>query len=215
MSAGSEEELRAALVAAARKAAALGLNPGRSGNLSARVAGGFLVTPSGLAYDLLQPGDIVRLDAQGQAARGQRTPSSEWRLHRDVYARRPEAAAVVHTHAPFATTLACLRRGIPAFHYEVAFAGGADIRCSPYATFGTQALSDRALEALEGRRACLLANHGAVALGGTLAEALGLAEKVEALARLYWQALQLGEPPLLDGVEMATVLEKFAAYGRD
>lgn len=209
----AEDEARGALVAAARRLSGLGLNPGRSGNASLRWEGGFLVTPSGVAYDRLGPQDVVLVDAAGEP-RGARKPSSEWRLHRDIYARRPEAGGIAHTHSPFATTLACLRRPIPAFHYEVAFAGGADIRCAPYATFGTQQLSDHALAALEGRRACLLANHGVVAIGATLADAVELAERVEALARLYCQALQLGEPVLLDEVEMARVLEKFRTYGK-
>src|SRR5688572_16985939 len=157
------------------------MNPGRSGNLSARVAAGFVITPSGAAYETLHPDDLVFLDAEGAYGGGQRKPSSEWRLHRDIYARFPGAGAVVHTHSPFATTLACLGRGIPSFHYEVAFAGGADIRCAPYSTFGTQELSDGALAALEGRRACLLANHGALAWAEGIEEAVGLAEKVEAL----------------------------------
>ena len=121
---------------------------------------------------------------------------------------------MVHTHSPFATTLACLRRGIPAFHYEVALAGGPDIRCASYATFGTQQLSEAMMAAMPGRRACLLANHGSIAVGESLAEAVALAEKVEALARNYWQALQVGEPVLLDEVEMARVLEKFATHGK-
>jgi L-fuculose-phosphate aldolase len=208
-----EDDARGAVVAAARRLHALGLNPGRSGNASRRWGEGFLVTPSGLAYDRLGPADIAFVDRQG-AAHGTRPPSSEWRLHRDVYARRPEAGGIAHTHSPFATTLACLRRAIPPFHYEVAFAGGADIRCAPYATFGTQELSDLALAALEGRRACLLANHGAVAIGAALEEAVELAERVEALARLYCQALPLGEPALLDEVEMARVAAKFRTYGR-
>lgn len=210
---GVERGARVALVAGARRMSALGLNPGRSGNLSVRVDGGFLVTPSGLAYDRTGPDDVVFVDA-ADAAHGSRAPSSEWRLHRDVYRRHPEAGAVAHTHSPCATTLACLRRPIPAFHYEVAFAGGSDIRCADYATFGTQELSDRALAALEGRRACLLANHGVVAFGATVEQAIELAEKVEALARLYWQALQAGEPVLLDEVEMSRVVALFATYGR-
>jgi len=121
---------------------------------------------------------------------------------------------VVPTHAPYATTLSCLRRGIPSFHYEVAFAGGPDIRCAQYATFGTQELSDQALAALDGRRACLLANHGAVAYGVSLDEAAGLMEKVEALSRLYWQALQVGGAAVLDAAEMQRVLGKFGNYGR-
>ena len=210
----SERGLRLQLVLAARRLSAMGLNPGRSGNLSARVDGGFLVTPSGAAYETLHPDDMVFLGPQGEHGGGQREPSSECRFHRDIYARHREAGAIVHTHSPYATTLACLGRGIPAFHYEVAFAGGNDIRCAPYATFGTQELSDHTLQALEGRLACLLANHGAVAFGQTVEEALGLAEKVEALARLYWQALQIGEPVSLGEVEMNNVVEKFKGYGR-
>lgn len=210
----SERGLRLQLVLAARRLSAMGLNPGRSGNLSARVDGGFLVTPSGAAYETLHPDDMVFLGPQGEHGGGQREPSSEWRFHRDIYARHREAGAIVHTHSPYATTLACLGRGIPAFHYEVAFAGGNDIRCAPYATFGTQELSNHTLQALEGRLACLLANHGAVAFGQTVEEALGLAEKVEALARLYWQALQIGEPVPLGEVEMKLVAGKFEGYGR-
>jgi L-fuculose-phosphate aldolase len=202
------------LATAARRLAATGMNPGRSGNLSARVEGGFLVTPSGRAYETMHPEELVFVSSAGDFDANAR-PSSEWRLHRDVYARRADAGAVVHTHSPHATSLACLRRALPAFHYEVAFAGGPDIRCAPYATFGTQELSDAALAALEGRRACLLANHGVVAIGATLETAVDLAEKVEALARMYSQALQLGEPVLLDEAEMARVAAKFSTYGKD
>ena len=210
----NERGLRMQMVTAARRLAAAGMNPGRSGNLSARVDDGFVVTPSGAAYDTLHPDDLVFLTFSGEHGGGQRQPSSEWRLHRDVFVNRPDAGAVVHTHSPYATTLACLGRPIPSFHYEVAFAGGHDIRCAPYATFGTQALSDNCRAALEGRKACLLANHGVVALGEDLEDAVGLAEKVEALARLYWQAIQVGEPVLLPGVEMDQVVEKFKNYGR-
>jgi L-fuculose-phosphate aldolase len=203
------------VVTAARRLSASGLNPGRSGNLSARVEGGFVITPSGAPYETLHPDDLVFVGASGEAGPGPRAPSSEWRLHADIYARRGDVAGVVHTHSPYATTLACLRRAIPAFHYEVAFAGGADIRCAPYATFGTQELSDHAAAALEGRRACLLANHGAVAVGPSFDEAVELAEKLEALSRLYWQALQLGEPAILDEDEMRRVTAKFATYGKE
>lgn len=209
-----ERGLRLRIVQAARRLSELGLNSGRSGNLSARVDGGFIVTPSGAAYDTLHPDDLVYLTSSGDYGGGQGKPSSEWRIHRDIYAHRPDALAVVHTHSPFATTLACVGRKIPPFHYEVAFAGGPDIRCAPYATFGTQELSDHAVAALEGRKACLLANHGVLALGDSLEGALGLAEKVENLARVYWQALQVGEPVLLDEVEMARVVEKFLTYGK-
>jgi L-fuculose-phosphate aldolase len=209
----AEREARVAVVEAARRLNALGLNPGRSGNVSARHADGFLVTPSGLPYDRLAAEDIVHVDARGEAY-GKHAPSTEWRLHRDVYRRHPEAGGVAHTHSPCATTLACLHRAIPPFHYEVAFAGGPDIRCAEYATFGTQELSDRALAALEGRRACLLANHGAVAFGDTVGHAADLAEKVESLARIFWQALQAGEPALLDEVEMSRVAERLRSYGK-
>jgi len=208
-----ERAARERLVAAARRLSALGLNPGRSGNVSERFGAGFLVTPSAMPYERMQPDDLVFVDAGG-AFHGDQKPSTEWPLHRGVYRARPEAGAVAHTHSPHATTLACLRRAIPPFHYEVAFAGGSDIRCSRYATFGTQELSDAAVTALDGRRACLLANHGVVALGATLGEAVELAEKVEALARMYWQALQAGEPALLDEVEMSRVLERFKTYGK-
>ena len=206
-----ERRLRTQLVEAGRRMNATGLNQGKSGNLSARFGAGFIVTPTGIPYERLEPADLVSME--GDTPNGAHAPSSEWRLHRDVYASRPEVGAVVHTHSPYATTLACLRRAIPAFHYEVAFAGGRDIRCSPYATFGTQELSRLGLAALEGRRACLLANHGLVAIGRDLDEAFGLAEKVENLARLYWQALQVEEPAILDDAEMDRILEKFRDYG--
>jgi L-fuculose-phosphate aldolase len=206
--------LRVRVIEAARRMNASGINQGRSGNVSVRVEGGFLVTPTGLAYEALNPPDLVFVRRDGERE-GTYKPSSEWRLHRDIYEKRPEVGAVVHTHSPYATSIACLRKPIPAFHYEVAFFGGGDIRCADYATFGTQELSDHALVALEGRRACLLANHGVAALGANVEEAFSAAEKLEALARMYWQALQAGEPVLLGEAEMAEVLEKFKTYGRD
>ena len=148
-------------------------------------------------------------------AHGDRLPSSEWRFHRDLYRAREEFRAIVHAHAPFATTLACLRRGIPAFHYMVAMAGGRDIRCAPYATFGSAELAAHAVAAMAGRRACLLANHGMIAAGADLASALALAVEVEGLAEMYWRALQLGEPVILSDAEMDTVVaEKFRSYGQ-
>lgn len=209
-----ERGLRVRLIEAGRRMNALGLNQGRAGNVSARVEGGFLVTPTGVPYEELNPADLVFMRRDGQRE-GTYTPSSEWRLHRDIYEKRAADGAIVHTHSPYATSLACLRRGIPAFHYEIAFAGGNDVRCAQYATFGTQELSDNALAALEGRNACLLANHGVVATGGDLEGAFAMAAKIEALARLYWQALQVGEPVLLDEAEMARILEKFRTYGRE
>jgi len=213
----SEQALRSAIVATALAMNALGINRGKSGNDSARGVSdgfdGFLVTPTGLPYDATAPEDIVPVTLDGQP-RGARLPSSEWRFHRDIYRSRADANAVVHTHAPFATTLACHSRGIPAFHYMVAVAGGRDIRCAEYATFGTQALSDHVVAALDGRRACLLAHHGMIAIGASLPEALALAVEVETLAEIYWRALSIGEPPLLTDAEMDVVLEKCATYGQ-
>ena len=208
----AERGIRMQLTMAARRLAATGMNTGTAGNLSARQPNGYLITPSAVAYDAMGPEDLVFMGDDWTHSGGQRPASSEWRLHRDFYRQRPEVHAVVHTHSPYATTLATLRRAIPAFHYEVALAGGSDIRCADYQTFGTSQLSEATMGAMEGRNACLLANHGLVAVGTSLEEAVGLAEKVEALARMYWQALQIGEPALLDEVEMARVVEKFAAY---
>jgi L-fuculose-phosphate aldolase len=206
-------ELRRALIEHARMLTSAGLTRNTSGNLSHRVAGGFLVTPSGMDYDRLEPADIVFVDFAGQA-RGRRLPSSEWRFHRDILAERAEVSVVLHAHSPFATSFACLREGIPAFHYMVAVAGGPDIRCAPYATFGTELLSRHAVAALDGRRACLLANHGLIALGADFASAHKLAVEVETLAEMYWRARQIGAPVILDAAEMAVVLEKFRSYGK-
>jgi L-fuculose-phosphate aldolase len=208
-----ELALRQKIIATAQAMNAKGLNRGKSGNVSARVDTEFLITPTGLAYESMRAEDIVAMSLDG-TAKGSRAPSSEWRFHRDIYASRGDVGAIVHAHSPFATTLACLGRGIPAFHYMIAVAGGSDVRCAPYATFGTQALSDHALSALEGRRACLLANHGMIAVGPELAEALALAVEIEALAEQYWRALQIGEPNLLPDDEMALVLSKFRSYGQ-
>jgi L-fuculose-phosphate aldolase len=207
------QRLRQAIVAAGRRLDAAGLIPGASGNISVRAGDGFLVTPTGVPCERVTAGQIVRMDLDGRHA-GNIRPSSEWRLHRDIYRTRPEAGAVVHTHSPTATALSCLRQGIPAFHYMVAAAGGGDIRCADYATFGTEALSAAALRALDGRRACLLANHGTVAFAGTLDGAVRLSEEVEALARQYAQARALGEPALLTKEEMAEVRRQFATYGQ-
>jgi L-fuculose-phosphate aldolase len=219
-SADTEQALRADIVSTAREMNALGINRGKSGNVSARCRGsdfdGYLITPTGLPYASMAPPDIVAMPGDGDAAaaRGTRLPSSEWRFHRDIYRARPDAGAIVHAHSPFATSLACLERGIPAFHYMVAVAGGKDIRCAPYATFGTQELSDHAVAALAGRRACLLANHGMIAIGVSLDAALALAIEVESLAEMYWRAMQLGEPVPLPDAEMDRVLAKFATYGQ-
>lgn len=205
----SERRIRMRLVAAGRRLAALGMSPASSGNLSARAKGGYIVTPSGASLGNLDPEELVYMGEDWTHSGGQRPASSEWRLHRDIYRRHPDAHGVVHTHSPAATTLACLRKPIPAMHYEVAYAGGKDIRCAEYATFGTQELSDRTLAALQDRTACLIANHGALAIGASIEEAALLAERVEHLARLYWQALQAGEPVVLDDAEMARIVSKF------
>jgi L-fuculose-phosphate aldolase len=160
----------------------------------------------------LMQDDIVHVDMAGTAS-GRRKPSSEWRFHRDLYAARPDIGAIVHCHPPFGIALASHGRAIPAFHYMVAMAGGSDIRCAPYATYGTQALSDHVVAAMEGRFACLLANHGMIAAGANLERALALAVEVESLAEGYWRALQLGQPVILDEAEMAVVIEKFKSYG--
>jgi L-fuculose-phosphate aldolase len=200
----------------------LGINVGKSGNVSARLprepltqrmAQSFYITPTGIPYAETQPEHIVAMALDGTFS-GTTLPSSEWRFHRDIYSQRPEVQAIVHTHSSYATSLACLGRDIPAFHYMIAAAGGADIRCAPYATFGTQELSDFALQALTGRNACLLAQHGVIAVGASLEKALGLAVEVENLSRMYWQALQIGKPIILSDDEMATVIEKFATYGQ-
>ena len=210
------ENLRQELIATAREMNRSGLNRGTSGNLSVRSGEGMLITPSGLPYDTLGEDDIVYLEDGGGEqlnSPGLRKPSSEWRIHRDVYRARPDALAILHAHPAHSMALACLRRPLPAFHYMVAVAGGRDIRCAEYATFGSQALSDHVLQALENRRACLMANHGIIALAGDLAGALSLALEIEQLACSYLQCLAAGEPVLLDDAEMDRVLAKFKTYG--
>lgn len=210
----SDAALRQALVDTARAMTSAGLSRGTSGNASVRVSSErYLITPSGVPKGALAPGDAVDL-ALAETPREDIRPraSSEWRFHRDIYRARPEVGAIVHGHPPFCTTLACARRDIPSFHYLVALAGGHDIRCASYATFGTQELSDAVVAGLTGRRACLLANHGMVALGLTLEQALDLALEIEGLAEQYWRALQVGPPALLDPAEMDRVLNKLSGY---
>lgn len=193
-----------------------GLNQGTSGNVSVRLGqdkeDGFLITPTAMPYDIMQPEDMAHMRYDGSSS-GRREPSSEWRFHLDIYRKRPEVGAVIHTHSGYATTLACVRRGIPAFHYMIALFGGGDIRCSDYATYGTQELSDLVVKALEGRGAALMGNHGLIVLGPTLQRALALTVEAETLAMMYWRALQIGEPTLLPPDEIARVREKFATYG--
>lgn len=190
-----------------------GLNQGKSGNISARTEDGFAITASGVAYDLMDENHIVDLALDG-SQKGKFLPSSEWRMHRDIYTARPEAMAVVHTHSPHTTALSCLRMDVPAFHYMIAVAGGNSIRCADYATFGTPELSHNMLVALEGRSACLLANHGMICFGADLRAAFGLAVEVEALCRQFIAASQLGNPHILDDAQMKDVLERFKTYGK-
>ncbi|MHB8947683.1 MAG: class II aldolase/adducin family protein [Rhodoferax sp.] len=208
-----EPALRQAMLAAARTLSAQGLNRGATGNIGVRCGATFLVTPSGVPAEDLSPESMVAMDYSG-APIGPGKPSSEWRFHRDILAARPEIGAVVHTHARFATSLACLQRELPAFHYMIAVAGGESVRCTPYAIFGSQALSSLALQALQDRKACLLGNHGMIALGVDLADALAVAVEVESLCEQYWTAMQLGQPNILTASHMQAVLEKFKGYGR-
>jgi len=191
-----------------------GLSAGKSGNISIRNSQGFLITPSGLPYPEMTPESLVQMDLDGQVLAGDLEPSSEWHFHRAIYLDRPEINAVVHVHSPHATGLACNREDIPAFHYMVAVAGGDSIRCAEYATFGTEELSRNAVAALADRRACLLANHGQVAIGTTLPAAFDLAVEVENLARQYWISRLFGDTVLLDSEEMSNILGKFKSYGK-
>jgi L-fuculose-phosphate aldolase len=207
----TEAELRAAMVATCRRMNATGINQGTAGNLSARLGEGFLITPSSLPYDTMAAEDIVEMGFDGSYIG--RRPSSEWRFHRDILKARPDVNVVLHCHSLYATSVACHHRTIPAFHYMVGVTGGATLRCAAYATFGTQALSDAAVAALEGRMACLLGQHGQISLGTTLDGALWMAVEVETLARMYIQALALGEPPVLSDEEMERVIGQMTRMG--
>ena len=207
--------MKQAIVAAARKMQSLGLSPGRSGNISVRWKGGMLITTSGiLPEDFDAETDVVFVDGAGEWAASGKAPSSEWRFHLAIYEARPDAGAVVHCHSRFATALACAHLPVPSFHYMVAKAGGADIPLAPYATYGTPELARYAAGALATRNACLLANHGQIAIGVGIEDALELAEEVEVLAAQYVTARTLGEPVLLPADEMVRVAEKFKTYGK-
>lgn len=208
--------LAAEVLQTARAMNASGINRGAAGNVSARCPGDaleFLITPTGMAYDACTAEDMAKVGAGGTAT-GRRKPSSEWRFHHDIYAARPEAGAVVHTHSPFATALACQELDVPAFHYMVARFGGDSVRCAAYATFGSQALSDAIIAALAERNACLMAHHGMVVFGKNLRQALDLAIELETLCEQYWRVLQLGDAKLLPDDEMRRVIAKFASYGQ-
>jgi L-fuculose-phosphate aldolase len=206
---------RKEMVAIARRMNASGINQGTAGNLSLRVPEGFLITPTSLPYDRTEAEDIVEMAFDGTYI-GKHRPSSEWRFHRDILKTRQDINVVLHCHSIYATTLACQYKPIPAFHYMVGVAGGTTIRVADYATFGTQQLSDNAIEALDGRLACLLGQHGQISLGKTLESALALGQEVETLSRLYVQVLTLGEPTILSDEEMARVIEQMRkmSYGQ-
>lgn len=208
-----ERALRSGIVEGCLSMSRLGINKGTAGNISARCDDGLLITPTGVAYERLTPEMIVRMrwDASYD---GDLLPSSEWRFHRDILQARPELNAVVHTHSTFATAVSILGRDIPAIHYMIASSGADRIRCAPYEVFGSEALAQRALEALEGRRACLLEHHGVIAAHASIERALALAVTVEELAHQYLTLLPLGEPPVLSSEQIAAVLDKFRTYGQ-
>ena len=208
----AEWALRREIVRACQTMDRRGINQGTSGNISVRHGDGLLITPSGLAYDTMAAEDIIFLAMDGHSE-GPHAPSSEWRFHRDIMAVRDDVNAIVHAHPVHCTALAINNQGIPAAHYMIAAAGGPTVRCARYATFGTEALSAAAIEALDGRQACLLANHGLIACGPTLAKAAWLAEEMETLARQFIVASTLGKPVILSDAEIATVVEKFKGYG--
>ncbi len=208
----SDQEARQAIIDACIEMNALGINQGTSGNISLRHGDGMLISPTSTPYDTLEPEDIVFMGWDG-AVYGRLPPSSEWRFHLDIMKARPEVNAVVHAHPTYCTTIAIMGMKIPAIHYMVAVAGGNDIRCAPYATFGTAELSAHALEALRDRKACLLAQHGMIAVGTSLTQAMWLAVEVETLARQYHGALQIGEPPVLSDEEIENVIKRMASYG--
>ena len=205
--------LRRQMVDTCRKMNSTGINQGTAGNLSVRLGDGFLITPSSLPYDTMQPEDLVEMGWDGTYVG--RRPSSEWRFHRDILKARTDVNVVLHCHSLYATTVACHHKTIPAFHYMVGVMGGNTLRCAAYATFGTQALSDAALVALQDRMACLLGQHGQISLGTTLEGAFWMAVEVETLSRMYAQALTLGEPPILPDEEMDRVIAqmKRMSYG--
>jgi ribulose-5-phosphate 4-epimerase/fuculose-1-phosphate aldolase len=211
-----ETASRRAVIDTALAMSRSGLSPGRSGNVSCRWKGGMLITPTGMAYDTIRPRDVVFVDAKGAVpGKKVRKPSSEWRFHLSAYRARPDIGAVVHTHSLHATVLACAHKSIPAFHYMVAVAGGNDIPLVPYDTFGTQELADHVAKGLAARNACLMANHGQIAVGANLGAALELAHEIEVLAEQYAKVLALGgDAHILPDEEMARVLERFKSYGQ-
>ena len=186
----------------------------RSGNISIRFKDGFLITPSGKKYSTLKNKDIVFVTLDGKFDKKKGIPSSEWKFHQDIYKNKKEAKAIVHAHSTFATALSTHNKGIPSFHYMVALAGGHDIKCAKYATYGTRELSRNILKALKNRSACLISNHGQIVFGNNLDEAFELAEEVDNLAKQYMKALTIGRPKILSVNEMKKVLVKSRNYKR-
>ena len=206
--------MRSALLKVTQQLSALSLNKGTAGNVSVRHEDGFLITPSGMDVSDMTPNSMVKMHFDGSFEINKK-PSSEWRFHLDIHQSRKDVNAVVHVHSMFATVLACLHQTIPPFHYMVAVVGGDTIRCAPYALFGTQQLSDYALKALVARKACLLANHGMIAIGRDLEDALRVAVEVENLCEQYWRVLQINPtPPILTEAEMKEVSAQFKGYGK-
>ena len=214
-------ELKKEVIKYAQKLNSTNLSPLRSGNVSVRAtydgAEGFLLTPSGKRYESLVPDDIVFLALKEKYDNLKLfntglNPSSEWRFHQDIYLKKIEAKAIVHAHSPHATAVSSHGKSIPAFHYMVALAGGDDIKCSEYATFGTDELSINILKALEKRKACLMSNHGQVAFGTNLKQAFELAEEVENICHQYIIALKIGNPKILSWAEMNKILDKIKHY---
>jgi L-fuculose-phosphate aldolase len=212
MSNANDRAKRQSIIDACRKMNRSGINQGTSGNISLRDGEGMLITPTSVPYDTMQVDQIVFMKLDDEPEAGQR-PSSEWRFHRDILKARADVNAVVHAHPPFATILAIMGMEIPPVHYMIACAGGDTIRCAPYASFGTEELSRHAVLALEDRSACLLAHHGMIAVGASLAKAMWLAVEVETLARQYHGCLQIGTPPLLSKAEIENVRARMASYG--
>ena len=210
----NDSDSRQQVVTALQHLVQAGLTSGSSGNVSVRTDAGMLVTPTGVLPRDLQAEHIVSMQLDGTVDAGQLTPSSEWRMHADIYADKPGLDAVVHCHSNYATILACAHKSIPAQHYMIAASGSYEIPLADYATFGSQALSDAALAALSASLACLLANHGQLATGFNLEGALKLAELVEELAHWHWGALAIGGPKLLSQEQMDEVMTAFAHYGQ-
>ena len=214
MVANDETRLRTRIVEVMQAMEAKGLNRGTSGNVSARLGDGMLVTPSGVPPERLTPEAMVLIGADDSIADGQMRPSSEWRMHMQILRRRPDVNGVVHCHSRHATILACAGRPLPAIHYMVGVSGGSSVPVAPYATFGSTELADGVVDTLEGRYAALMANHGQITVAPSLNSALLIAEEIEEQAAVYWGALAIGGPNLLSDAQMDEILVRFKSYGQ-